>query len=298
MADETLMLKAENRSLPGFEKDQAGPWEGPFCFIQGADTQFGMIESYIEKKVDIAWDKEIVLARQAIAAINAMTPRPRFFVICGDLIDAMPSTKYRKAQENDFIRIFKELHPDIPLVCVCGNHDVGNKPTHQTIQSYTNKFGDDYFTFYTAGVMFIVLNSQFYKDSSCVTDLAEEHEKWLEEQLTEAKTGQYKHVVIFQHIPWFIKEWDEGDIYFNIDMTLREKMLRKFHDANIRAIFCGHWHGNGGGFYKDLEVVVTSAIGAQLRGDKSGFRVVTLGENAIKHQYYAFEDAPKNITLD
>ena len=67
---------------------------------------------------------------------------------------------------------------------------------------------------------------------------------------------------------------------------------------DVRAIFCGHWHGNGGGFYKDLEVVVTSAVGCQLRRDKSGFRVVTLGENAIKHQYYAFEDAPKNITLD
>ncbi|GFS48746.1 hypothetical protein TNIN_487151 [Trichonephila inaurata madagascariensis] len=298
MAKENLLRIAENLAYPGFEKGKESTWKGPFYFIQGADTQLGLIENYIEKKPNPGWEKEIKLTQTAINAINAMNPRPLFFVVCGDLIDAFPGTSLRNPQEVDFIRLFKELHPDIPLVCVCGNHDVGDTPTHESILIYKKTFGDDYFTFYCGGVMFIVINSQFFKDSSQVQDLAVEHEKWLDDQLEEAKLGKYKHVVVFQHIPWFIKSSDEENTYFNIEKTFREKMLQKFLDSNVRAVFCGHWHGNGGGFYKDLEVVVTSAVGGQLRGDKSGFRVVKLDDNAIKHTYYAFEDVPKNISLD
>ncbi|KFM81499.1 Calcineurin-like phosphoesterase domain-containing protein 1, partial [Stegodyphus mimosarum] len=298
MASGILRRKAQNRTFPGFEKEQNKVWRGPFYFIQGADTQFGMIDTYIKHLPNPTWDKEIDLAKEAIEAINAMSPRPRFFIVCGDLIDAMPGTKYRAGQEEDFIRVFKELHPDIPLVCVCGNHDIGNTPTPATVQSYQNKFGDDYFTFYSEGVMFIVLNSQFFEDPSLVQDLAQEQEAWLDKQLEEAKSGNYKHVIIFQHIPWFLKCPDEKKEYFNIIPELRTKMLEKFYEANIRAIFCGHYHRNAGGFYKDLEVIVTSAVGCQLGTDKSGFRVVKLGENSIDHKYYAFEDAPKTITFD
>lgn len=67
-------------------------WQGPFFFIQAADTQFGMIETYLEKKADPRWDKEIQLTRQAIAAVNKMNPKPKFFVVCGDLVDAFPGS--------------------------------------------------------------------------------------------------------------------------------------------------------------------------------------------------------------
>jgi hypothetical protein len=33
---------------------------------------------------------------------------------------------------------------------------------------------------------------------------------------------------------------------------------------------------NAGGFYKDLEVVVTTAIGCQLGNDQNGMRIVTV----------------------
>ncbi|GFT07135.1 hypothetical protein NPIL_178761 [Nephila pilipes] len=297
MAEETLLRKAENRTYPGFEKEEESSWNGPFYFIQGADTQLGLIERYIEKKPNPGWKEEIELTRAAIEAIKAMNPRPRFFVVCGDFVDAFPGTSLRYPQEEDLIRLFKELHPDIPLICVCGNHDVGDTPTHESVQIYKNRFGDDYFTFYCGGVMFIVINSQFFKDPSQVQDLACEQEKWLDDQLEEAKSGKYKHVVVFQHIPWFINNLEEDDDYFNLQKGAREKMLQKFYDANIRVVFCGHYHGNAGGYFRDLEVVVTSAIGGQLKGDKSGFRVVKLDDNTINHNYYALEDVPKNIYL-
>ena len=36
------VLKAEERTLPGFEEtDKSGKWQQPFFFVQAADTQFG-----------------------------------------------------------------------------------------------------------------------------------------------------------------------------------------------------------------------------------------------------------------
>ena len=53
----------------------------------------------------------------------------------------------RSHQVDDLRAVFADLSPDIPMICVCGNHDIGNSPTHQTIQEYNKQFGDDYFYF-------------------------------------------------------------------------------------------------------------------------------------------------------
>jgi hypothetical protein len=50
----------------------------------------GMIQSYVEKNPVPGWEKEIVLGERAVAAVNQMRPKPKFFVICGDLCDAFP----------------------------------------------------------------------------------------------------------------------------------------------------------------------------------------------------------------
>ena len=49
--------------------------------------------------------------------INAMRPRPAFFIICGDLVDAMPNEwpDIRREQEKDFLEIYSELDPEIHL---------------------------------------------------------------------------------------------------------------------------------------------------------------------------------------
>ena len=36
------------------------------------------------------WEQEIRLAEQAVQAINKLNPKPKFFVLCGDLVHAMP----------------------------------------------------------------------------------------------------------------------------------------------------------------------------------------------------------------
>lgn len=68
----------------------------PFYFIQGADSQLGLMESYIAEKEGLPpptgqyWDKEKDLARKAVECINNLKPLPSFVVICGDLINEFP----------------------------------------------------------------------------------------------------------------------------------------------------------------------------------------------------------------
>jgi len=265
-------------------------WSGPFTFVAGADTQFGLIDRYILKKEEPNWDKEIALTQSAIQALNEMKPKPKFFVICGDMLDSFPGPDenllaLRERQYVDFVHVFKNLDPEIKLVCICGNHDVGDEPTEEMVKVYRRQFGPDFFSFWVSGVKFVVLNSQYFKAPGFVPKETADQLKFMET----IADGDAKHIVVFQHIPFFVEHPDEDGTYFNIDKGLRLDLLDKLKSAGVRYIFCGHLHRNAGAFYNGMEDVVTSAIGAQLGNDKSGFRIVTVSHDKITHEYVNLE---------
>ncbi|CAL4140227.1 unnamed protein product [Meganyctiphanes norvegica] len=291
-------ITTKDRKYLPFDENCEKSWKDPFTFVQAADTQFGMQEKYVEKITEnYGWSKEIEWSTQLVADVNGLSPRPKFLVVCGDLMDAWPKTEpeIRKRQMVDFKRIFTGL--EVPLVCVCGNHDIGNTPNNETIISYKKDIGDDYFSFWANGVFFIVINSQFFKDATESKELAAEHEEWLEAQLEVVRTEKPKHAVVFQHIPLFLASPDEDDDYFNFEKVLRIETLERFHDAGIRYVFTGHYHRNAGGFYKDLEVVVTSAAGVQLGDDDPGYRIVKVFKDKMEHAYYNLGEAPREISF-
>jgi len=303
------MIRARNHKLDPpeeFSADfQAKSETNNFFFIQGADTQLGLMynwsdtEGYGDKYPESIWDEELELCKKSVEILNSLTPKPAFFVVCGDLVDAFPDKfpEVRARQEKDLKEVYSKLSPEIPMICVCGNHDVGNAPTNETIEKYKTSFGDDYFSFYKNGCCFIVINSQFYENSINVPDLYAEHEQWLDSELEKAKSLNVNHVVIFQHIPWFVKEADEDKFYFNVEKLLRKRKLDQFYEAGVRKIFCGHYHRNAGGFYKDLEVIVTSAIGCQIGPDTHGMRVVRVTSEEITHHYHPLDNFPLSVSL-
>ena len=195
----------------------------------------------------------------------------------------------RAEQVRDLKEALNELDADIKLVCVCGNHDVGDTPTAETIQLYKQDFGEDYFSFWQGGCKFIVLNSQLYFDSSLVPQLKEEQDNWLDIELH--RDTQQKHLIVFQHIPLFLERHDELDHdYFNIKLDQRKNLLDRFKKGGVAKVFCGHYHKNAGGFYEDIEVVVTSAVGAQLGLDGHGYRLVEVTDKQISHRYITVTD--------
>jgi len=93
---------------------------------------------------------------------------------------------------------------------VCGNHDVGNRPTPNDIQQYRRDFGDDYFAFWQGGVKFFALNSQYYVDDSMTKAESSGQQAWLEDFLEASTSRQemingshqsqqpWKHLIGFQ----------------------------------------------------------------------------------------------------
>jgi serine/threonine-protein phosphatase CPPED1 len=107
--------RAYNRGYAGFSEANEKSWKGPFKFVCMADTQLGMATQ------DKDWVSEVEFMRKAVRHIN--TIRPRFVVVCGDLINAYPTkVELQVSQTADFKMVASEIRDDIPLVCVCGNH--------------------------------------------------------------------------------------------------------------------------------------------------------------------------------
>lgn len=292
---EDIFLRAKHRTFSGLTEDAEREWTGPFCFIQAADPQLGLMKAWRDGDCDGGgdeWAEEVELTKQAVEAVNQLRPRPRFMVLCGDLVHAMPDTPFREGQERDLKAALKGTDPAIPLVFVSGNHDLGNTPTPRTLEQYCSAWGNDYFSFWVGGVFCLVLNSQLFYDASACPHLKEAQETWLEEQLSRASSStepKPKHILVFQHIPLYLKSPDEEDDYFNLQRVVRQDLLDRFKKAGVKAVFSGHYHRNAGGCHGGLDMVVSSAIGCQLGEDTHGVRVVVVTADDVIHRYHSLE---------
>ena len=249
-------------------------------FIQMSDTQFGMYT----KDADLV--HETANFEFAVAAANRL--KPAFVVITGDLINKTGDA----AQAAEYKRIASKLDPKIKLYSVAGNHDVGNDPTRESLAQYRERFGPDYYSFRVGDVAGIVLNSNLEKGAEQVPDEAAKMESWFRKELERVKLSGATHIILFQHIPLFLKDPNEEDQYFNIPKPVRERYLKLLHEYGVHQVFAGHYHRNELGRDGDLEMVTNAPVGMPLEGAKSGIRVDTVKDGAVAHKYYDFGDLP------
>lgn len=271
--------RAQQRGYLGYSQAEEGQWQGDFVFLQLADCQLGMMEE------DRSWEEELRQLEQAVDYINQS--RPRFVIVCGDLVNAEPDKEQHPAQVADFKRVTSGIDDDIPLVCLCGNHDVGNAPTAESIASYESDFGDHYFSFWVGGMHALVLNSSLYYDPSNAEDMLGEQQAWLEAEL---QRGDPVHRVVFTHHPWFLESAQEDDHYFAIPQERRLPLLKLLYDAGVRYCFAGHYHRNAYGQYKELSMITTSAVGMPLGEDAPGMRVVRVCRDRLEHKFVELQE--------
>ena len=229
-----------------------------------SDPQFGMYT----KDADFA--HETANLEFAIAAANRL--KPAFVVITGDLINKAGDA----AMAAEYKRITSKLDPKIKLYSVPGNHDVGNEPTAESLALYRERFGADYYSFRAGDIAGIVLNSNLEKGAEKVPAEAAKMETWFRGELERAKQAGARHIIVFQHISFFLKNANEADQYFNIPKPVRERYLRLLHEYGVQQVFAGHYHRNELGRDGDLEMVTSGPVGMPLDGAKSGIRVVTV----------------------
>jgi serine/threonine-protein phosphatase CPPED1 len=249
-------------------------------FIQMSDPQFGMFTA------NKGFEQETANFEFAIATANRL--KPAFVVITGDLINESGNP----VQAAEYNRIAARLDPAIRLFSLPGNHDVGNEPTRESLARYRERFGPDYYTFRVGQIAGFVLNSNLEKGAEKVPDETAGMETWLRTELTKAKQEGVKQLIVFQHIPFFLKDPGEEDQYFNIPRETRLRYLKLLHEFGVKQVFAGHYHRNQEGRDGDLDMVTTGPVGKPLDGAKSGIRIVTVTPAGVTHKYYEFGDLP------
>ncbi len=313
---------AQDRTFTAFSKVENLNWSNDFYFIQMADTQFGFLQwaqdqgfynnHSVKETREEAYQAELDFANRSVEIINAMQPRPEFVVVCGDMVQAWPQEEELQAKQNqDFKMIFAKVHPDIHLMCTCGNHDVGNRPTSKAIQTYKKNYGDDYYTFWIKGVQIVVLNSQLIKCSEHAEEDATQQEEWFKRTIAERKrflegrqsSSQPDYFLVFSHIPPFHGNVNEEESNQNFSLDRRNFYLEALESVGCDAWFAGHTHFSSVKSYNDMEIVVTGAIGTNLieqedddrnwfilSEEQSGFRKVQVTAQGVSHQYHTLSE--------
>lgn len=239
-----------------------------FTFVQLTDPQMGFIS---ENK---NCEEEIRLYTKAVKRINQM--KPKFVVITGDFYHNRMDTN----QVNSFIRITSTIHKSIPVYLIPGNHDVGMKPTQNTLDSYMQLYRSDRFEFTYKKVQFIGFNS-------CLINAGIKQDTlqfdWLKATLE--KKPKTIRKVVFTHQPFFIKNLEEKNTYDNIAEPYRTKYLELLKKHGVVAVFSGHYHKNAEANYQGIDLVISSAVGKPLGIDGSGLQFVNVYPDSIVHQF-------------
>ena len=262
------------------------PATPPFFFVQMSDPQFGMFT----KDADFA--QETANFELAIATMNRW--KPAFVVITGDLVNKAGDA----AQIAEYRRIVAKLDRAIPLHSVPGNHDVENEPTPESVAAYVRTIGPDHYSFRAGSLAGVVLNSTLIHTPAKAAAVYDAQLTWLRTELARLKTGGAKHLVVFQHHPWFLENADEADQYFNIPIERRALHLSMFRDSGVKYLFSGHYHRNASGRAGDIEMTTTGPVGMPLgEGSQSGLRVVIVRDSGLTHRYYQLGELPNRIEI-
>lgn len=257
----------------------------PFFFIQLSDPQLGMFTA------DRDFAQDAANFEFAVTAVNRL--KPAFVVITGDLVNKPGDA----AQIAEYRRIVGKIDRGIPVYNVAGNHDVENAPTPESLAAYEKLFGPARYTFRHDGLTGIVLNSSLIHSPQKAQEQLAEQDRWLREELRKARAENPRHLVVFQHHPWFLKTATEADEYFNIPTPRRAAHLALFREFGVRYLFCGHYHRNAEARDGELEAVTSGPVGKPLGNGRSGIRVAIVRDDKIEHRYYELSELPTTIEL-
>lgn len=252
------------RALVAVEKFEAES----FKIVQLCDTQLGFG----------GYEHDVNAFKQAVKQINMI--KPDLVFICGDLVN--------KCEEKSFAD-FNKIKDTFTVPCHCapGNHDVGNKPTRESLQYYRKVVGEDYYSFEHKECVFVIVNTQLWKTP--VKNESERHDSWLE---TTLKTAAKKKARIFVvgHYPLFVKKPDESDEYYNLPATKRKDLLSIFAKRGVVAMLGGHTHRLLINEHNGIQLVNGETTSKNFDKRPLGFRVwQVMNSRPFVHKFVSLE---------
>ena len=227
------------------------------------------------------WEWDARQYEKAIAMANELDPA--FVVMGGDMVDDPADEE----QYQEVVRVTGQL--DVEMFWVPGNHDIGvdaDVPTPASMARYRHRFGADHYAFAYGGATVIVVDTVVWVHAERVADEWNAQLRALRDAL-DAAVQREGPIIVCGHHPLFTTHPDEPDSYWNVPLERRGMLLDLLDEHRVSLYLCGHWHRNGGGRYRGVEVAVTGPVGYPLGDDPSGFRIVDVGPRAVRHNYVA-----------
>lgn len=247
-------------------------------FIQVSDPQLG----FISLTDDFAPEEQLM--GQITAEINRL--QPDFVVFSGDLVHW-----FDKEQLWDgFKRMCAKIDKKIPVYYLPGNHDVSGDASPESVEKFVERFGSDRFVHRGRSYTVIGYNSNNIKNRTAASEAEYE---WIEQQLRRARKN--KPIIVVSHHPYFLKNADEAEEYFNIDIETRKRYIELFERYGVDLVLTGHLHKCASGRYGDMEFVTAGPAGKTLGGDASGVEIVKIDGGKVLPAYYPIEKIPQSV---
>jgi len=222
----------------------------PFSFVQLCDPQLGSTD----------YKSDICSLEQAVKQINLLAPD--FVLICGDLVEKANGTSI-----SDFKHIIEAF--SVPCYCVPGNHDVGLPATTESLSLYRKLQGKDYYAFTHKGCRFIAANTQLWK--GYLQGESEQHDEWFARELSSARSSGLG-IIVAGHYPPFFRSLDEGEMWQNLPLGKRDRVLQQLETCGGEVMITGHTHAFSEHLHRGTQLVSGESTSKNVDGRPLGFR--------------------------
>jgi 3',5'-cyclic AMP phosphodiesterase CpdA len=227
---------------------------------------------------------------QAAKEINAL--QPPFVLLTGDITDL------GRADEFDEFLKLQELF-EVPLHIIPGNHDVGDKISHFTMDHVTedrlaffrSRIGPQFHSFRHADVAFIGFDSNILNSGFAVE---REQRDWLEAELRGARGARQR--ILFTHYPLYLVSPDEeitkATGYHTVEPPAREDLLDLIVGSDVAAVFTGHLHYPLERQYDHACFSGTGSTAFCVTQDKTllGYGIVDVYENGVRSHFKRLDE--------
>ncbi|MEE0236708.1 MAG: metallophosphoesterase [Bacteroidales bacterium] len=248
--------------------------EKPYVIVQIADAQLGFTAADKSQKEGTEYVNdltyEIDCLTKAVSIVNEI--KPDAVVFTGDQVNRCNDSE----QWDAFARVISEIDPAIKVFHIPGNHDVIISDGDVDTTPFTDRYGEDRFIHVDRGVRLAGINSNLIK----YNDPREaEQIGWMKDVLTKDTPEEVS--IIFSHHPFFLKNIDEEDGYFQIQKDKRQEYFNICTELDVNALYAGHLHNDSEGSYEGIPVSTTTSVAFQIGPAQPSIRVITVSDGEV-----------------
>ena len=248
--------------------------EKPYVIVQIADAQLGFTAADKSQKEGTEYVNdltyEIDWLTKAVSMVNEI--QPDAVVFTGDQVNR----HYDAEQWDAFAKVISDIDPSIKVYHIPGNHDVIISEGNVDSTPFTDRYGEDRFIHVDRGVRLAGINSNFIKyNDPCEA----EQIGWMKDVLTKDTPEEVS--IIFSHHPFFLKNIDEEDGYFQIQKDKRQEYFNICTELDVNALYAGHLHNDSEGSYEGIPVSTTTSVAFQIGPAQPSIRVITVSDGEV-----------------